>query len=223
MSGRLRSVRASFPALGRVEGGHPVAYFDGPGGTQVPAMVADAVRDYLLHHNANTHWAYPTSAETDAALAGARERLADFLNAGPEEIAFGANMTTLAFHAARALVRGCGPGDVIVVAERDHHANVAPWQAVARERGVTLRLAKLDTGRGVLDAADLTAAIGPRTRLVAIGAAAGFWVSLQGALTGSRADRVLWWVLRPRHLVVFCILFFAEWGYKVWADANGVS
>jgi cysteine desulfurase family protein (TIGR01976 family) len=171
MSGRLQSVRASFPALGRVEGGHPVAYFDGPGGTQVPAVVADAVRDYLLHHNANTHWAYPTSAETDAALAGARERLADFLNAGPDEIAFGANMTTLAFHAARALGRGWGPGDEIVVTELDHHANVAPWQAVARERGVTLRMAKLDTGRGVLDAADLAAAIGPRTRLVAIGAA----------------------------------------------------
>ena len=171
MSGRLQSVRASFPALGRVEGGHPAAYFDGPGGTQVPAMVADAVRDYLLHHNANTHWAYPTSAETDAALAGARERLADFLNDGPDEVAFGANMTTLAFHAARALGRGWGPGDEIVVTELDHHANVAPWQAVARERGVTLRMAKLDTGRGVLDAADLAAAIGPRTRLVAIGAA----------------------------------------------------
>jgi cysteine desulfurase family protein (TIGR01976 family) len=171
MSGRLQSVRASFPALGRVEGGNPVAYFDGPGGTQVPAMVADAMRDYLLHHNANTHWAYPTSAETDAALAGSRERLADFLNTAPDEIAFGANMTTLAFHAARALGRGWGPGDEIVVTELDHHANVAPWQAVARERGVTLRTVKLDTEHGVLDAGDLAAAIGPRTRLVAIGAA----------------------------------------------------
>jgi cysteine desulfurase family protein (TIGR01976 family) len=171
MSGRLQSVRASFPALGRVEGGNPVAYFDGPGGTQVPGMVADAMRDYLLHHNANTHWAYPTSAETDAALAGARERLADFLNAGPDEVAFGANMTTLAFHAARALGRGWGPGDEIVVTELDHHANVAPWQAVARERGVTLRMVKLDPARGLLDAGDLAAAVGPRTRLVAIGAA----------------------------------------------------
>jgi cysteine desulfurase family protein (TIGR01976 family) len=171
MSGRLQSVRASFPALGRVEGGNPVAYFDGPGGTQVPAMVADAMRDYLLHHNANTHWAYPTSAETDAALAGSREQLADFLNTAPDEIAFGANMTTLAFHAARALGRGWGPGDEIVVTELDHHANVAPWQAVARERGVTLRTVKLDTEHGVLDAGDLAAAIGPRTRLVAIGAA----------------------------------------------------
>ena len=171
MSGRLQAVRAAFPALARVEGGHPVAYFDGPGGTQVPAAVADAMRDYLLHHNANTHWAYPTSAETDAALARARECLADFLNAGPDEIAFGANMTTLAFHVARALGRGWGPEDEIVVTELDHHANVAPWQAVARERGVTLRMVKLDTERGVLDAGDLAAAIGPRTRLVAIGAA----------------------------------------------------
>lgn len=189
MSGRLQSVRASFPALGRVEGGNPVAYFDGPGGTQVPGMVADAMRDYLLHHNANTHWAYPTSAETDAALAGARERLADFLNAGPDEVAFGANMTTLAFHAARALGRGWGPGDEIVVTELDHHANVAPWQAVARERGVTLRMVKLDPARGVLDAGDLAAAIGPRTRLVAIGAASNALGTVSDVATVSALAR----------------------------------
>ena len=187
--GRLQSVRASFPALGRVEGGHPVAYFDGPGGTQVPGSVADAMRDYLLHHNANTHWAYPTSAETDAALAAARERLADFLNAGPDEVAFGANMTTLAFHAARALGRGWGPGDEIVVTELDHHANVAPWQAVARERGVALRMVKLDPARGVLDAGDLAAAIGPRTRLVAIGAASNALGTISDVATASALAR----------------------------------
>jgi cysteine desulfurase family protein (TIGR01976 family) len=187
--GRLQSVRASFPALGRVEGGHPVAYFDGPGGTQVPGAVADAMRDYLLHHNANTHWAYPTSAETDAALAAARERLADFLNAGPDEVAFGANMTTLAFHAARALGRGWGPGDEIVVTELDHHANVAPWQAVARERGVALRMVKLDPARGVLDAGDLAAAIGPRTRLVAIGAASNALGTISDVATASALAR----------------------------------
>ncbi len=171
MSGRLEAVREAFPALRRSEQGHPVAYFDGPGGTQVPDIVAVAMRDYLLHHNANTHWAYPTSAETDAALAHAREVLADFLNVGADEIAFGANMTTLTFHVARALGRGWGEGDEVVVTELDHHANVAPWQAVARERGVTLRMARLDPARGVLDLDHLGALIGPRTRLVAIGAA----------------------------------------------------
>src|SRR3954454_3986625 len=75
----LDDVRAQFPALERRHNGAPVAYFDGPGGTQVPRVVVDAMADYLLHHNANTHWAYPTSAETDAALAAAREALGDFV------------------------------------------------------------------------------------------------------------------------------------------------
>src|SRR5882724_10456307 len=96
-------IRRRFPALERRHGGQPVAYFDGPGGTQVPRSVVDAVADYLLHHNANTHWRYPTSEETDALLAGARGALADFLGAAPTEIVFGANMTTLTFHLARAL------------------------------------------------------------------------------------------------------------------------
>ena len=86
---------------------NPIAYFDGPGGTQVPTAVVDAMSDYLLHHNANTHWAFPTSVETDAIIFGARSALADFLNAAPNEIAFGANMTTLTFHLARALGRSC--------------------------------------------------------------------------------------------------------------------
>jgi len=83
-------IRARFPALARRHAGHPVAYFDGPGGTQVPQVVVDAMADYLLHHNANTHWRYPTSEETDRLLAGAREALADLLGATPAEIVFGA-------------------------------------------------------------------------------------------------------------------------------------
>ena len=125
----VERIRSHFPALERRHNGFPVAYFDGPGGTQVPREVVEAVADYLYHHNANTHWAYPTSAETDAAIAQAREALADFLNASPNEIAFGANMTTLTFHLARALGRHWNPGDEIVVTELDHHGNVAPWQA----------------------------------------------------------------------------------------------
>ena len=135
----VTAIASRFPALARAYEGRPVAYFDGPGGTQVPQDVVDAMTEYLLHHNANTHWHFPTSLETDQLLDDARRALADFLNAAPSEIAFGNNMTTLAFHVGRALGRGWGPGDEIVVTELDHHANVAPWQAVARERGVTLR------------------------------------------------------------------------------------
>ena len=167
----VKDIRAAFPAVRRVHGGAPVAYFDGPGGTQVPAVVADAVRDYLLHHNANTHWRYPTSIETDAALRDARQWLAAFLNCSPDEVAFGANMTTLTFHVARALGRMWGPGDEVVVTELDHHANVAPWQALARDRGIAIRTARMDVRTGELDWDDLERAVSSRTKLVAIGAA----------------------------------------------------
>jgi len=168
---RVETIRTAFPALLREHRGLPIAYFDGPGGTQVPHVVADAIVDYLLHHNANTHWRYPTSQETDALLSDARRWLGAFLGAAPDEIAFGANMTTLTFHVARALGRGWGPGDEIVVTELDHHANVAPWRAIARERGLTIQTAKVDPASGELDWSDLERRVGSKTRLLAIGAA----------------------------------------------------
>jgi len=167
----VEAIRSHFPALDRRHEGRPVAYFDGPGGTQVPRMVVDAMKDYLLHHNANTHWVYPTSQETDAALAAARRAVADFLGASADEVAFGANMTTLTFHLARALGRAWGPGDEVVVTELDHHANVDPWRALARERGVVIRSVPFVPETGQLDLQALTAALGPRTRLLALGAA----------------------------------------------------
>lgn len=163
-------IRAHFPALERREGGQPVAYFDGPGGTQVPRAVVEAMSDYLFRHNANTHWSFPSSHETDALIAEARQALADFLGAAPNEIAFGANMTTLTFHLARALGRGYGPGDEIVLTELDHHANIAPWRALEKERGVTVRVAKMIPETGQLDWDDFAAQLNARTKLVAIGA-----------------------------------------------------
>lgn len=167
----VAAIRARFPALRRTHAGRPVAYFDGPGGTQVPAEVAAAMQEYLLHHNANTHWAFPTSEETDHQLAEARAALADYLGAGNDEIAFGANMTTLTFHLARALGRGWGPGDEVIVTELDHHANVAPWQALARELGITLKWLTVDPATGELDLAQLERMLTPAVRLLAIGAA----------------------------------------------------
>jgi cysteine desulfurase family protein (TIGR01976 family) len=164
-------IRASFPALERIYNQHSVAYFDGPGGTQVPRQVVEAMADYLYHHNANTHWAYPTSEETDAALEHAREVCANLLNASAKEIAFGANMTTLTFHLARALGAQYGSGDEIVVTELDHHANVAPWRRLEMERGVTVKTVKLVPETGQLDWDDFEQLITKRTRLIAIGAA----------------------------------------------------
>ena len=167
----VAEIRKEFPALDRVHNGYPVAYFDGPGGTQVPRYVVEQMSDYLYHHNANTHWAYPTSAETDAAIEHAREVCGEFLNASPNEIAFGANMTTLTFHLSRALSLNYGTGDEIVVTELDHHANVDPWRRLAVERGVTIRTVRLDTETGQLNYEDLERFVGPKTRVVAIGAA----------------------------------------------------
>lgn len=167
----VAAVRALFPALTRMEAGHPAAYFDGPGGTQVARPVVEAMEDYLVHHNANTHWAYATSAETDALLDRARQTLADFLGCAPSEVAFGANMTTLTFHFTRALGRDLGPGDEVVVTRLDHQANVGPWQALARERGITLREVPFRGEDGTLDMEALQASLSSRTRWVAIGAA----------------------------------------------------
>jgi cysteine desulfurase family protein (TIGR01976 family) len=165
------SIRSHFPALERREGGLPVAFFDGPGGTQVPRAVAEAVIDYLLHHNANTHWRYPTSEETDAMLAAARAAVADFLRADPSEVAFGANMTTLTFHLARALARDGREGDEVVVTELDHHANVDPWRALAKEKGIVIRSVPVVPETAQLDLGVLPRLLTPRTRLVAVGAA----------------------------------------------------
>jgi cysteine desulfurase family protein (TIGR01976 family) len=167
----LNDIRRRFPALDRIHEGQPVAYFDAPGGTQVPQLVVDAVSDYLLHHNANTHWAYATSVETDAALRAARCAFGDFLNGSPDEIAFGPNMTTLTFHLGRALGRRWGSGDEIVVTELDHHANVDPWRALEKERGVAVRKVAMRPETGTLDWGDLERSVTKRTRLVAIGAA----------------------------------------------------
>src|SRR6188472_602221 len=99
----VEEIRCQFPALKRTHNGCPVAYFDGPGGTQVPSSVVEAMNDYLFNHNANTHWEYPTSHETDDIIDESRKTVAEFLNASASEIAFGQNMTTLTFHLARAL------------------------------------------------------------------------------------------------------------------------
>lgn len=167
----VEAIRSHFPALRRLHNGRPVAYFDAPGGTQVPQQVVDAMSDYLVHHNANTHWPYPTSEETDAILRGAREACADLLGAESDEIAFGANMTTLTFHLARALGRTWREGDEVIVTDLDHHANIAPWRALERDRGIVVRSARFLAEGAQLDYDHLASLVTPRTRLIAAGGA----------------------------------------------------
>lgn len=199
------TIREQFPALARRHNRHPVAYLDGPGGTQVPRVVVDRMAEYLLHHNANTHWKYPTSEETDAMILESRQALADFLNGSPDEIVFGANMTTMTFHLSRALGRGWKAGDEIVVTELDHHANVAPWRALEKERGVRIVTVRMRTSDGTLDMDDLARALGPKTKLLAIGAAS----NALGTITDVKAAAALTRERSPGALVFVDAVHYA--------------
>src|ERR1051325_7327684 len=225
-------IRSFFPALERVHNNFPVVYFDGPGGTQVPRQVGEAMTGYLYHHNANTHWAYPTSEETDEALDQARNACADLFNAASREIVFGNNMTTLTFHLGRALAQQFQPGDEIIVTELDHHANVAPWQRLARERGIKVRTVKLVPETGQLDWNDFEQWLSTRTRLIAIGAASnalGTINDVRRAISSARSVGALTFVdavhYAPRELVDVQALdcdFLAMSSYKAYGPHVGV-
>jgi cysteine desulfurase family protein (TIGR01976 family) len=165
----LTYVRSQFPSLSQTVNGHPAAFLDGPGGTQVPQRVIDAMANYLHHDNANTGGAYVTSRRTDAMIAEARAAMADFLHCGADEVAFGPNMTTLTYAISRAIGRELKPGDEIVVTRLDHDANVSPWLQMAEDRGLTVRWAEIHDADCTLDIADLAAKINEKTKLVAVG------------------------------------------------------
>lgn len=163
-------LRAEFPALARTQDGRPVVFLDGPGGTQVPQRVIDAVVDYYRESNANDGGAFATSEASDAIVAEAHRAVADLLGAGSAaEIKFGYNMTTLTFHVSRSIAASFAPGDEILVTTLDHEANVSPWRAIAADRGLVVRTVEIDPSECTLDLADLAAKLSPRTRLVAVG------------------------------------------------------
>jgi cysteine desulfurase family protein (TIGR01976 family) len=162
-------IRAQFPALSQTVNGHPAAFLDGPGGTQVPQRVIDAISNYLRHNNANTCGAYATSRHTDAVIAASRAAMADFLHCAADEVVFGPNMTSLTFAMSRALGRDFQPGDEILVTRLDHDANVSPWLALAEDRGLTIRWAEINEQDCTLNLADLASKINSKTKLVAVG------------------------------------------------------
>src|SRR6201982_324167 len=164
----LPSIRSQFPSFAETVNGHPAAYLDGPGGTQVPQRVIDAITDYLKHANANTCGAYLTSRRTNEAIASARAAMADFFGCDADEIVFGFNMTSLTYAMSRAIGRELAPGDEIVLTLLDHDANFSPWQAL-EETGVTIRTAAFNPADCALDMNDLASKITNRTRLVAAG------------------------------------------------------
>jgi cysteine desulfurase family protein (TIGR01976 family) len=164
----LAWVRSQFPSLAQRVNGHPVAFLDGPGGTQVPQRVIDAVSDYLRTSNANTCGAYATSRHTDEIIAGARAAMADFLGCDADEIVFGPNMTSLTFAISRAIGRELHPGDEILLTHLDHDANVSPWRAL-EERGVKIQFADIHEADCTLNLDALAGKITPRTKVVAVG------------------------------------------------------
>ncbi len=164
----LAWIRSQFPSLAQTVNGQLAVFLDGPGGTQVPKRVIDAISDYLAHNNANTGGAYHTSRNTDRMIAEGRAAMGDFLNCEADEIVFGANMTSLTYAMSRAFGRELGPGDEIVLTLLDHDANFSPWKAL-EEKGVTIRAAKFNPADCTLDMHDLARQITTHTRLVAVG------------------------------------------------------
>jgi len=164
----LAWVRSQFPSLTQTVNGQSAVFFDGPGGTQVPQRVIDAISDYLKYSNANTCGAYATSRRTDALLTEARGAMGDFFGCDKDEVVFGPNMTTLTFALSRAIGRELGPGDEILLTHLDHDANISPWRALA-ERGVIIRFAEINDDDCTLNMTDLLQKISSRTRLVAVG------------------------------------------------------
>ena len=161
-------IRSQFPALAETVNGQPAVFFDGPGGTQVTQGVIDAISGYLSHANANTHGAFLTSARTDAVIANAHQAMADLLGCDPDEVMFGANMTSLTFALARSIGRTIQPGDEIVLTRLDHDANFSPWHAL-EERGAVIKIVDVDIEDCTLDMDDMRRQITPKTRLVAVG------------------------------------------------------
>jgi len=161
-------VRDQFPSFRRKINGYPAAFLDGPGGTQVPQCVIDAISDYLVRCNANTHGQYPTSRESDQLIAEAHQAMADFLNCDADEVAFGPNMTTLTFALSRAIGRTLKAGDEILVTRLDHSANVSPWAAL-EELGVKIQRVDINDSDCTLNLDDLKSKLNSRTRMVAVG------------------------------------------------------
>jgi cysteine desulfurase family protein (TIGR01976 family) len=165
----VAAVRRQFPALSELYNGRPAIFFDNPGGTQVPRQVIDAINDYMIRRNANTHGLFETSVRSDAIIDQARQAAADLLGAEMDEIVFGANMTSLTFATMHALSREFTPQDEIVVTRLDHDANVAPWLMMAEDTGATVRFVDVDLETCTLDMEHFRSVITPTTKLVAVG------------------------------------------------------
>ncbi len=161
-------VRSQFPALSQTVNGHPAVFLDGPGGTQVPQRVIDAISDYLVHSNSNMGGAFATSWRTNAVVENARAAMADFFGSDADEVVFGANMTSLTYAITRSIGRELKPGDEIVLTQLDHDANISPWVAL-EESDAVIKFADINEADCTLDMDDLASKITKRTKIVTVG------------------------------------------------------
>jgi cysteine desulfurase family protein (TIGR01976 family) len=209
------SLRQQFPALSRARDGRLPVFLDGPGGTQVPQRVVDAMVHYLTRCNANHGGAFATSQESDHIVASAHEAMADLLNApSANEIIFGANMTTLTFHLSRALGRLLRPGDEVLVTRLDHDANVTPWTLLARDAGATAQYVDIRPDDCTLDLDDLRRKLSPRTRLVAVACASNAVGTINEvrAIAGWAHEAGAWVFLDAVHYAPHGPIDVQKWG-----------
>ena len=165
----IQKVRAQFPALQNDGTKEPLIFFDGPGGTQMAQKCVEGMLSYISAGMANLHGTFPSSVRTDKLLEEGRKAASDLLNCNPAEVAFGQNMTTLAFSIARSLAHFIEEGDEVVVTEQDHRANVDPWLTLARDRGAKVKFLKLNPETYTLELDHLDELITEKTKLVAVG------------------------------------------------------
>ncbi len=229
----LQDIRAQFPALGLSDEGVPRIYLDNPGGTQVAQQVLQRMHHYLVHDNANTGGPFRTSRATDDCLAQAHQAMADLLNAAsPDEIVFGQNMTSLTFAVSRSLAQGWHSGDELIVSRLDHDGNIAPWLAVAAERGMTVKWLDVDVADCTLRMDQLAQLLTPRTRLVAVGFASNAVgtvnpisdIAAQVHATGALlfVDAVQWVAHGPTDVQKLGADFLACSAYKFFGPHQGI-
>lgn len=227
------ALRRQFPALCQQRGGRTPVFLDGPGGTQVPQRVIDAIVHYLSTCNANHGGAFATSLESDRILAGAHQAMADLLNApSPDEIIFGNNMTTLTFHLSRAIRRVLRPGDEVLVSRLDHDANISPWLSAARDAGATARFIEIHPEDCTLDLDTLRKQLTSKTRLVAVGAASNAVGTINDVRTIARLahDVGAWMFVDAVHYAPHGPIDVQEWGcdflacssYKFFGPHQGI-
>lgn len=193
----VERVRAQFPVL--ADG---TAFFDGPGGTQVPARVAAAISDAMLGGLSNRDRGTGSGRRADDIVAQARGAMADLLGASAESVIFGRSMTAMTYDLARTLATGWGPGDEVVVTSLDHDANVRPWVYAAEVSGATLRWAQFDPTTGELPVEAIAEVLSPRTKLVAITGASNILGTMPDihAITAQAHSYGAWVFLDAVHL-----------------------